>query len=594
MLSSFVQAMNVMYEMFSYSPENFARALARRPLYLLDEDAELPRDFPVIDGSPLPREYGDNAMVLILSTATAYESDAADAVSSALAAACGQNREFLNNLRYALHETLANAIVHGNLGISSNLRVSLARMKEFSDLLGRRLADPEYAARPVMIAAFWDSGRLTVSVRDAGDGFEVKPLEKPNAYRKTGRGFSMISAHSDTMAVEDGGRRIVLTYFLKSESAAAVPEGRELYLGEDGRLMGLEAAAKAAPVRIAVENGEIAGYLEKILSASGFTDVARGREGASGGLLLTDNPALASDCAVYVEGARDEGGEGFADIIALPLAPRDVALAAGGAMRWVVLENFITSALRRLSGELDTARRMQKDLLPTAGDLAGYARQYNLSIGQYFEPSSEIGGDVWAMRPVDERRLAVMLGDFSGHGVSAALNTFRLHTLLAGGFAPTMTSGDILWQLNATLYGLLPRGQFATFVYGVVDTQEHSFTFAGAGAPPPFIIAASGRVYDLDTGGFPLGITKKAKYPTITVDFYPGDTLFLYSDCLVESVMADGQPLGLDGVKRLVFKYSQAGGAEAWVDNLAREFRHGLESSALPDDLTMVMLGRRG
>ena len=45
----------------------------------------------------------------------------------------------------------------------------------------------------------------------------------------------------------------------------------------------------------------------------------------------------------------------------------------------------------------------------------------------------EIGGDFWTMFEAGPKRMALFIADFSGHGIPAAINTFRLHTLISRG-----------------------------------------------------------------------------------------------------------------------------------------------------------------
>jgi phosphoserine phosphatase RsbU/P len=84
----------------------------------------------------------------------------------------------------------------------------------------------------------------------------------------------------------------------------------------------------------------------------------------------------------------------------------------------------------RRQTELALARSMQERLLPPPSRLAQARTDLGLSLSAHFEPSSELGGDFWDLRRDDRNRLIVWLVDFSGHGVGAALNTFRLHAIL--------------------------------------------------------------------------------------------------------------------------------------------------------------------
>ena len=108
---------------------------------------------------------------------------------------------------------------------------------------------------------------------------------------------------------------------------------------------------------------------------------------------------------------------------------------------------------------------MQIGLLPTAGDLAVIQRHCGVGVAALYRSGEEVGGDFWGIWPTGKGRLAVALADFAGHGLSAALNTFRLHALLSEQTLPRGPPTRMTDLLNERLHGLLPWGQYATMVY---------------------------------------------------------------------------------------------------------------------------------
>lgn len=204
---------------------------------------------------------------------------------------------------------------------------------------------------------------------------------------------------------------------------------------------------------------------------------------------------------------------------------------------WVLVRR-LESQLHRIEAELREAQRMQAALLPGAEALDEVHRRYAVSVHHHFECSSQVGGDCWTVRPIGDSTLGVLICDFSGHGVSAAMNTVRLHTLLAEHPFGDGDPAAYLGVLNRNLADLLPCGQFATLLFGVIDTAADSFTYAAASAPDPFTgaVTPGAAIARMDGSGLPLGIDRDATYDNITVPFAPGDFLFLYSDALYEGV----------------------------------------------------------
>ena len=69
------------------------------------------------------------------------------------------------------------------------------------------------------------------------------------------------------------------------------------------------------------------------------------------------------------------------------------------------------------------ARAMQQDILPSAGQLRRIARQYGVDVAGLVEPCSEIGGDLWGVRGIDDRRVG--LYDLISVGMASARRSTR-------------------------------------------------------------------------------------------------------------------------------------------------------------------------
>ncbi len=247
----------------------------------------------------------------------------------------------------------------------------------------------------------------------------------------------------------------------------------------------------------------------------------------------------------------------------------------------------------RLESELTMARKMQKALLPDDAATMEIAKKYNLGIESIFKTSSEIGGDIWGAQCLDDQRLGIFTVDFSGHGVNSALNTFRLHTLMESLGMSADDPSSYLSALGTELHSLLPRGQFATMFYGIVDIRTNSLTYSAAASTSPVIgNLESGDFTFKEAHGLPLGISKGAKYQNRVVDFPPGSFLFLYSDALIETPLGDDEMLlGEEGLAELVRKGLSSHDQASPLSTVIGLFDTRAPDT-LPDDLTAVWLAR--
>lgn len=282
---------------------------------------------------------------------------------------------------------------------------------------------------------------------------------------------------------------------------------------------------------------------------------------------------------------------GATDIIGKPVNPGECIARVRYHLERRQLIHELRGFRERVERDLMQARDMQLALVPETAHVAAVGERHDMWIDAAFRSSDEIGGDFWSLFELDAQRLAVFVADFSGHGIAAAINAFRLHTLLTR--LPQTEMDDpaaLLALLNQRLKEILPVGQFATAFYGIIDRAEGLLTYAAAGAPNP-ILGGGGTFRPLDASGFLLGAFYEATFENHVVPFCQGESLFLYSDGLSEAQDGCGSMMGEDGLLDLV--------AAAAHDNHARPLPGLLDAVAerygerLHDDLTAVWITRR-
>lgn len=129
-----------------------------------------------------------------------------------LCGACQESRA--GKLMLALHEALTNAIIHGNLGIASELK---EQGNAFAATLAERCADPRYTTRGVTIDVDYDGQRCEWTFTDEGEGFDCERYlhgqvpDEAELWLVSGRGIMLMRAFMDGVRYEAGGRRVILT-----------------------------------------------------------------------------------------------------------------------------------------------------------------------------------------------------------------------------------------------------------------------------------------------------------------------------------------------------------------------------------------------
>jgi len=245
----------------------------------------------------------------------------------------------------------------------------------------------------------------------------------------------------------------------------------------------------------------------------------------------------------------------------------------------------------RMHTELSMARDMQHSLLPDEDTLQELEESSDVSFEAHYRASFELGGDLWGGWRLSDDEFGVFVLDVSGHGVGAALNTFRLHATMSRFEMYRDDPAIFLTSLNGALKPTFPLGHFVTMFYAVINHRTGEIVYAGAGAPRPMIVNVKGKVRLLDSAGTPVGIISRPGYENKTDRLEPGETLFCYSDVLLEAAGPDGSFLGEDGFIKEVEQEAKAGGRYKLVERLISSFYAKLPGE-LPDDLTAVAMHR--
>jgi serine phosphatase RsbU (regulator of sigma subunit) len=207
------------------------------------------------------------------------------------------------------------------------------------------------------------------------------------------------------------------------------------------------------------------------------------------------------------------------------------ALTTERLVRRRTYAEWVASSNRDLyNQQRDIAVTMQQALLPKnlpevpGVDLA--ARYIPASTG------AQIGGDWYSLINVSEEDIVFVVGDVSGHGITAAsvMGSMRYMTrsLARLGCSPS----EILDRTNREI-DIRSDDHFATVLIGAFSLGKPEVVLASAGHLPPLMISATGSYFADLPAGPPLGVVPHV-YQSKALSFPPGTTLLGYTDGLVE------------------------------------------------------------
>jgi len=199
---------------------------------------------------------------------------------------------------------------------------------------------------------------------------------------------------------------------------------------------------------------------------------------------------------------------------------------------------------RQTEAQLLLARRVQQDLLPAVMPALVYAEASAIC-----RPAFDVGGDLFDLIALDEKRYAFLLGDVSGKNVSAALLMALVHGAFHGGELRA-AGGDLArWmrRLNTLLVQRSAENRFVTLFCGIFDACTGTLTYVNGGHLPPMLYRAgepSAHAERLEAGGPVVGVLADATYEEGRTVVREGDTILLYSDGLTEATDPSGDEFG--------------------------------------------------
>ena len=249
---------------------------------------------------------------------------------------------------------------------------------------------------------------------------------------------------------------------------------------------------------------------------------------------------------------------GAEDYLNKPFNPTLLRARVGASLEKKRLRDEVRRNMERLAQELDAARALQLAMLPR--QFPTCSPSHAIAVHAIMEPAREVGGDLYDCFYAGEHTFCFLVGDVCGKGASAALFMARACSLvrITVNLWREWRSGDIdpgalLEAVNRELCQNNDDCMFVTMFFGVIDTRSGRLAFVNAGHPPPHLVSNSGEAKQIDSKpAVPLGLRCQTRFQTSTLDFLPGDALFVCSDGVFEASNDKGDLFSIERLGRLL------------------------------------------
>ena len=239
---------------------------------------------------------------------------------------------------------------------------------------------------------------------------------------------------------------------------------------------------------------------------------------------------------------------------------------------------------------LELAMEIQQNLLPK-----GNPKVQGLDIAGKSVYCDETGGDYYDFLKLKEngsRKIGVILGDISGHGIPSALLMatarafIRQRSFLPGSLTEIITDINVLLCADA-----MESNSFMTLFYAIIDTNAKSFKWIRAGHDPAIFYDPKSDIFEEFRGpGIPIGVVPDWHYEeNEKAGLEKGQIIVISTDGICETFNPQNEIYGKEPVRNIIRK-NKNGTAEEILEAIIADlnrFRKGLD---LQDDVTLIVI----
>jgi len=194
---------------------------------------------------------------------------------------------------------------------------------------------------------------------------------------------------------------------------------------------------------------------------------------------------------------------------------------------------------------------------------------------------------------IDATHLALVIADVCGKGVPAAMFMMSAKEKLRSAIVPGKTPGEILRQVNNSLYENNTKRMFVTLWLGILDITTGKLISANGGHVDPIIgKVGTGFTVAEERHGIALGVRRDRVFPEQEYRIGPGDMLIQYTDGVTEARNGSGEMYGTERLLNTLNEQPAGSrpGAEGINGRIRETLKDFVGDAEQADDITTLIL----
>ncbi len=239
---------------------------------------------------------------------------------------------------------------------------------------------------------------------------------------------------------------------------------------------------------------------------------------------------------------------------------------------------------RALEDDLELAGQIQTGLLPQPS-----LKVDGWEVAFHYQPARIVSGDYCDLITNSDQSFLFVLGDVSGKGVAASMLMAHLQAMFRTLISINLPLEEMLERASRVFCESTLPTHYATLACGKADATGQ-IEISNAGHLPPLLIR-KGKVNKLEANGLPVGVFCSQHFSVDRFRMEQGDTLFLYTDGLSESLDGTGSEYGVSRLSELLCKNHDLSPKQL-IATCLREVDAFRAGSSVNDDLTLMAIQR--
>jgi sigma-B regulation protein RsbU (phosphoserine phosphatase) len=236
--------------------------------------------------------------------------------------------------------------------------------------------------------------------------------------------------------------------------------------------------------------------------------------------------------------------------------------------------------LQHLETEMAQARAFQESLLPEPEATIG-----RVAVCCRYRPCSALGGDLCDYADAGGGRIALLVADVSGHGVSAAMLTGIVKSAFQASHADGFEPAAVVQRVSTGLAACSPE-RFVTLIAALISPDDGRLEYVNAGHPPLAVWGTGCQPLWLEsTGPLISPVLMPSIWEARTVSIAEGDRILMYTDGVSETLAGED---GSGAEARFAIAIARAASGAALLDAILADVEGALGGQPQPDDLTLL------